>query len=205
MNYGGLELLALYHHLPQFKNESMNIVVLDRYIENRPLPDYALRPVPMHTNSAVEILVKRIGMEIYSSPSVTIIGLPWVNPRGRGKRITSLSDYLNDPVQMRRALEVAFAAPRANCIADRAVIAVDISSQTQLRGSRDWVVSHLSSAIPQDHMVWHVFDPNLEAVFAEVANGQDAGLPRKFAETVALPSTNAILKSFCDALHPLFK
>ena len=205
MSCGGLEPLALYHRLTRFKNEGMNVIVLDQYIENRPLLDYALRLVPVQTRRDVEILVERIGLEIYSMSSISIIGLPWVNPRGVGKRIASLSDYLDDPLHMYRALEVAFTAPRANLIADGAVIAVDIAFQAQLTEVRNWVESRLSSAVPRDCIVWHAFDPNLGAVFAGVAKGQDTRLPQGLAEAVPLPSTNTTLDSFCNALRPLFK
>ena len=181
----------------------MNIIVIGPQMEERPLPDYSLRPVPKQSLSAVEILVTRIG-EKFCKSRVIIIGLPWVNPRGRGKLTASLYDYLEDPIYLRRALEVAFIAPRATYRADGALIAADSSLEKQLNQLQNWVLSHLSPAVPSNRIVWHSFDPVFEATFCKVGS-DGATKARDLANTVSLSETNITLRLFCDAVRVLFQ
>ncbi len=188
----------------------MNLIVFGPGMEDRPLPDWAFLPIPYESLTALEVLVQRIGQEIYHNNDINILGLPWVNPRGRGKAYASVNDYLNDPVLLRRALELAFIAPRATYLANRAVITSDPDLEEQLKLTGAWVTSHLSTAIPHHSVVWWNFDPEFHAVFDTYtaharAEQRDAALLRDVAKNLNLPGTSTTLTAFCSALSPLFQ
>lgn len=183
----------------------MNLIVLGPNMEERPLPIWALRPVPNQSQSPLETLIRRIGEEVYNRLPVTILGLPWVNPRGRGRLTASLIDYLDDPVYLRRALEVAFISPRASNIADGAVVACDICFETQLLAVKDWLTPRLSRQISLGRIVWHCFDPDFATVFESEVNNQETDSVRELAENRAIPGTNPTLGRLCQVLGSLFQ
>lgn len=129
----------------------MNLVVFGPGMETRPMPEWALRRLSLAVLTPVE--------ELAQSGGHAVFGVPWVNPRGRGRAVASLADLLNDPVHLRRALEVALIAPRSP--ADAAVVAVDADLREDLGSARDWVLPRVSARFPKNRVLWWVFDPSL--------------------------------------------
>ena len=125
-------------YLDGAREPSLNLVVFGPDMESRSMPTWALRPVDAGVLTGVEKLIQSTGHAIF--------GVPWVNPRGHGRDYASLADYLNDPVVLRRAPEVALRAPRNRV--DGAVIAADAHLESLLPSVRDQVISRLSSTLP---------------------------------------------------------
>lgn len=173
-------------------------------MEDRPLPNWALRPVAASSLTALEVLVERVGREIYSRATVTIVGAPWVNPRGRGRANASVEDYLNDPVSLYRVLEVCFNAPRASYLAESVLVAGHANLKRQIKRARDWVEPRLNAPIPLERILWYSFACDLPALLGTRSNRQNAQSLRDLARTVPLPGTASALEAFCDALRPLF-
>ncbi len=138
------------------------IVVIAPGMEKRPLPDWALEPISDCKLTPTEHKVREIGQRNFGKESVVIEGLPWVNPNGRGKPFASTSDYLDDPVQLLRALQVSFSALTRGAPMNGALVAVDGSLRGELEVARDWVMPRLRS-VPDNLIVWWVFNPDVEA------------------------------------------
>ena len=147
----------------------MNLVVFGPDMESRPMPAWALRPIDSPVLTGVEQLVESAGHAIF--------GVPWVSPRGHGRQYASISDYLDDPVLLWRALEVALRAPRSPV--QGAVIAADGYLETLMSSARGMVDRHLSSGSSGENVVWWVFNPPFNAYDQEG------------------------VATFLDALHPL--
>jgi hypothetical protein len=186
---------------------AVNVVVLGPGLEARPLPYWALKPVPDDRLTGFELLVRRIGEEIHSLSPVTIVGLPWVNPRGRARVTASVSDYLNDPVSLFRALTVAFTAERGSP-AEAAVVAGNASLGQQVACAKEWVEARLVVESPGKALVWVVLEPRLEKVLQPEGQGdaseEDWKRARDTVRSLPLPARSRALKALCDALHEVF-
>ncbi len=132
------------------------MVVYGPGMEARPLPQWALRPVDDGSLTALEVAARRVGAE-RGSP-ITILGPPWVNPRGRSRATASIEDYLADPLILLRALTVAFKAPRAPYLADGAVVGVPIELEKEMGEARSWVTRN-ARELPLEPIAWFPLGP----------------------------------------------
>lgn len=133
----------------------MNVVVFGPGMELRPIPQFALRPVPDENLTDLESAVRRI------FPDVTILGIPWVNPHGVGKAKSDVVAFLESPSQLFRALVVAF-NPGGQLAADRALIASSNSSVPALQEAQQWVKGRMKGQPIADRVVWIVVTEDLE-------------------------------------------
>lgn len=129
----------------------VNIVVFGPGMEARPLPQWALRPVDDGSLTALEVAARLVGTEC--GTAITILGPPWVNPRGRSRATASIEDYLADPLILLRALTVALKAPRVPHRADGAVVGVPIELEKEMGEARSWVTRH-ARELPLEPIVW---------------------------------------------------
>lgn len=118
-------------------------------MESRPMPAWALRPISSEVLTGVEQLVESAGHAIF--------GVPWVNPQGHGRQYASISDYLDDPVFLWRALEVALKAHRSPV--QGAVIAADEHLETRMNSAQAMVDAQLSSGPSNENIIWWTFSP----------------------------------------------
>jgi len=183
----------------------LNVVIFGPLMENRRLPDWALQPIESGSLTAVELLVRRTSIEIYGRSEITIVGPPWVNPRGRGKATVCVGDYLNDPLSLYRSLEVAFKAPRSNYCADVAMVVADAVLKDQLESARKWVTLRLSGSIPDERVFWWVFEPSLNTLFAEGTIGEAGDDPLPLVGSHPLPSGILGIAGFCTALGSILQ
>ena len=190
---------------PESGNQQLNVVVFGPDLESRRLPDWPLKPIPNGSLTALEVLVRRVGQEVYGASPVAIVGAPWVNPRGRSRATASIGDYLCDPVHLYRALTVAFSGVHRR--AQSALVAADAPLHSELTSAMAWVAPRLALGLPRDRVVWVALDPELGELFradAAVTIGVDRDLARERMQTLSLSTTEGALGSLCAALRPLF-
>src|SRR6266849_8801742 len=120
----------------------MNVVVFGPQMESRALPAWAMKPITLENRTPLERAVHETAIKL-GKAAVTIIGPPWVNPRGRSRTSASIRDYLDDPLTLMRALTVAFTAPRAQCTADATIVAGGTEFEKELVEARTWVTARI--------------------------------------------------------------
>ena len=182
----------------------MNLVVVGPGLEARPLPDWRLKVVPGDRLTPFEALVQWIGQEMHGTPSVAVVGLPWVNPRGRARAHASLSDYLDDPVSLLRVLVVAFTSEAGSRV-EAALVGGDVTVERELALAQEWVVPRLANKLPDRRVVWASIRCRLEDVWPlEPQSRRAEGQSTERMGSLRLPGVSDALKAYSDALGPLF-
>ncbi len=179
----------------------MNIVVYGPGMELRDQPPWALQLVPGNHLTPMEILVQRAATEMHDRlPS--ILGVPWVNPRGRSKLFAHVEDYLTDPQALLVSLVVGFLG-QGRHRPDVALIACDAAQEEQLGVARSWIATNLPAVISKEAVVWIVGGADLETYLGVDALNPEA--LRDAARAVPLRGGNAALTRLCEDCAPIFR
>ena len=95
-----------------------------------------------------------------------------------GKSLSSLKEYLSQPVYIKRIIEVVFLAPRG-ITSDLFVVGYDSQCATLVGEARTWLDEHLNSQIIRGNIIWHSFEPDFSTLIppGDIGNIQIDSVP----------------------------
>lgn len=161
-------------------------------MEDRQLPRWTLRPVDKQQLIPCEMVIKRLGEEVYGV-KVQVLGLPWI---GRFHERINLELLLEEPSMIYQVIQLAFLSDNPS---DGVVIMVDEDKASELEVAKSSVLPKLSTNVPKEKIFWICLKPDYKAMLGS----ENPNL--KQANEIKLPDANQALKALCESIESLFQ